>query len=302
MKLHVKEDFKPLAQLHRSVQKQLEELLKRDEELNVIEKIEGPTRLVSSMVVAPKKTPGHVCECADMYQANQAIAIEQECRITPTICEIISNLNGAKVFKKFDLNQGYDQLELHPDSRYITTFLTHDGLSQLKRINFAISSAAEVFQNAIREALSGINGARNLSNNIIIFSADDDQHYDNLRVTLQRLYEKSLTFNKDRCITNKPVLEFLGHSSHNGISADPKKIQAIVDLETSHNAAQVRSLLGMTNFCGQFIANYATFTHLLRELFSKDMPWSWSQEHGRVLMKLREFLVSFATTAYFGPD
>ena len=41
-----------------------------------------------------------------MRQANQAIT--QERHVTPTIKEIIGDLNGAKVFS----NQGYNQLDL----------------------------------------------------------------------------------------------------------------------------------------------------------------------------------------------
>ncbi len=70
-------------------------------------------------MVAPKpKSPGQVRVCVDMRQANQAI--KRERHVTPTIKEIIGDLNGAKVFSKLDLNQGYNQLELAPESRYIT--------------------------------------------------------------------------------------------------------------------------------------------------------------------------------------
>ena len=65
--------------------------------------------------------------------------------MTPTIEEIIGDLNGAKVFSKLDLNQGYNQLELALESRYITTFGMHLGLMRLKRLNFGTSSAAEIF-------------------------------------------------------------------------------------------------------------------------------------------------------------
>ena len=102
--------------------------------------------------------------CVDMRQANKAI--QRERHITPTIKEVIGDLNGAKVFSKLDLNQGYNRLELAPESRYITTFSTHVGLRRFKRLNFGVSSAAEIFQNAIRETLSGIEGAINLSDDI----------------------------------------------------------------------------------------------------------------------------------------
>ena len=58
--------------------------------------------------------------------------------------EMTGDLNGARIFSELDLNQGYNQLELALESRYMTTFSTHMGLMRYKRINFGISSAAEI--------------------------------------------------------------------------------------------------------------------------------------------------------------
>jgi hypothetical protein len=85
-------------------------------------------------------------------------------------------LNGATVFSKLDLNQGYNQLELAPESRYITTFSTHLGLMCYKRLNFGIASAAEIFQNAIRESLDRIPCAINISDDILVFGKTQKEH------------------------------------------------------------------------------------------------------------------------------
>ena len=159
VKLHINEDIQPSAEPHRRVpfhdRKQLEEELEKDEQQDVIERIDGPTPWVSPVVVAPKpKQPGKIRMCVDMRQANVAVQLERH--LTPTIKEVIGDLNGDTVFTKLDLNQGYNRLELAPESRYITTFTTHLGLRRFKRLNFGISSAAEIFQNAICETLSGI--------------------------------------------------------------------------------------------------------------------------------------------------
>ena len=102
-----------------------------------------------------------------MRRANTAILRERH--VLPTVDDIITDLNGSTVFSKLDLASGYHQLELHPDSRYITTFATHLGLRRYKRLNFGISSTAEIFQEAIRQTISGIPGAKNFSDNIIIY-------------------------------------------------------------------------------------------------------------------------------------
>lgn len=173
VKLHIDNAVQPVAQPHRRVpfhvRQQLEDQLKHDEELDIIEMTEGATPWVSPVVVVPKpkSETGQKRVCVDMRQANTAI--KRERHITPTINELISDLNGATVFSKLDLNQGYNQLELAPESRYITTFSTHVGLRRYKRLNFGISCAAEIFQNAIRETLSGLTGAINISDDILVY-------------------------------------------------------------------------------------------------------------------------------------
>lgn len=59
-------------------------------------------------------------------------------------------LNRATTVYKLDLSQGYHQLGLHPSSHVIITYATHSGLFRYICLNFGISSAAEMFQEAIR--------------------------------------------------------------------------------------------------------------------------------------------------------
>ena len=142
----------------------------------------------------------------DMRRANQAI--QRERHITPTVKEIIGDLNGARVFTKLDLNQGYNQLELAPDSRYITTFSTHLGLRRFTRLNFGVSSAAEIFQNVIRETLSGIPGVTNISDDILVYGSSQEDHDTALAATFQRLREKGLTLNPEKCVYSQSSLGF----------------------------------------------------------------------------------------------
>ena len=214
IKLHIDEDIPPVAQPHRRVsfhvRKQLEEQLLHDEELGVIERITGPTPWVSPIVVAPKpKSPGKIRVCVDMRQANKAI--QRERHVTPTVKEMIGDLNGAKVFSKLDLNQGYNQLELALESRYITTFSTPMGLMRYKRLNFGISSAAEIFQNVIRETLEGIDGAINISDDILVFGTTHSEHNQRLKAVFKRLREKGLTLNKSKREYSKDKLELFGY-------------------------------------------------------------------------------------------
>ena len=65
---------------------------------------------------------------------------------TPTIKDLIGDLNGGTVFSKLDLNQ----VELAPKSRYITTFGTHLGLIRewTEKHNRALVQLKNAFANA----------------------------------------------------------------------------------------------------------------------------------------------------------
>ena len=64
------------------------------------------------------------------------------------------------VFTKLDLNQSYHQIELHPDSRYITTNSSHLGLHRYKRLHFGLNAASEKFQQIMEQVLEGLDGVR----------------------------------------------------------------------------------------------------------------------------------------------
>ena len=55
-------------------------------------------------------------------------------------------MSGGKVFSKLDLNMAYHQVELHPDSREITTFAGSNGLYQYKQLFSGVNMATEKCQ------------------------------------------------------------------------------------------------------------------------------------------------------------
>ena len=198
IKLHVDKDVQPVAQrprktpfhLRDKVKKEIDKLIDQD----VIEKVEGePTQWVSPIVTPPKRNPEEIRLCVDMREANKAIRRERH--IMPTMEELIVDLNGAKMFSKLDLRCGYHQLELENNSRYITTFSTHLGIYRYKRLNFGICSASEIFQETIRQVIQNIPGARNISDDILVYGKDQDSHDKALRSVLRRLSDNGLTLN-----------------------------------------------------------------------------------------------------------
>ncbi|XP_037572338.1 uncharacterized protein K02A2.6-like [Dermacentor silvarum] len=303
--LHVDPLVQPVAQPHRripfSMRKPLEEELERLQSLGIIEKTEGPTPWVSPIVAVPKPhDPEHIRMCVDMRCANQAI--QRERHVTPTVDDILVALNGSVLFSKLDLKDGYHQLELDASSRVITTFSTHAGLFRYKRLNFGINSAAEVFQDTIRQVLTNIPNVLNVSDDILVYGNTEKEHDEALKATLECLLASGLTLNVKKCKFYQQELTFFGHVfSSKGIQPDPTKVSAVIGASPPTSASEVKSLLGLANYCGRFIPNLAHLTQPLRKLTAKGEDWCWTDIQQDALDELKRKLSEARALAYFDP-
>ena len=186
--------------------------------------------------------------------------------------------------QKYFQNKTFD--ELHPDSRALTTFPTHTGLKRYKRLLFGLSSASEKYQYVILDTLQGITGARKISDDII-FGKDQESHDRSLEETFKRLNESGLTLSKDKCLFSVSELIFFGFKvSAASLSPDDKKVEAIQSAPTPRNA-EVRSFLGLVNYCARFIPDFSTLSEPLRQLTRKEVQWPWTTKHQEAFEKLK---------------
>ena len=177
-----------------------------------------------------------------MRKANKAVRREKH--PMPTLDELVTDLNGATVFTNLDLTSGYHQLELHPESRRITTFTTHVGLRRYKRLIFAINAASEIFQNEIAKLLVGLPGCKNIFDDIIVYGRDEKEHDENLCRVLTRLKENNAKLNREKCSFLQCQVVFFGHTlSSNGVQADPSKIETIKNMQPFKNVSEIKHFL-----------------------------------------------------------
>ena len=306
VKLHIDDSVNPVNQTHRrvpfhhreNVAKQLDHLLSED----IIEKSTGPTPWINPVVIVPKpKQPGGIRLCVDMRQANKAISRERH--IMPTLDDIIYDLNGATIFSKVDLKEGYHQLELDVNSRYITTFSTHLGLFRYKRLSFGINAAAEKFQEVISTAIGDISNTKNISDDIIVYGKNVQEHDQALHKLLKRLSDLNLTLNKKKCQFYTSSIEYYGwRFSAKGMSPDPNKIETIRNMKPPSDIKACRSLLGMTNYVSRLIPNYADLVAPICSLTRKGVKFIWGTKQQEVFEKLKAKLISSSVMAYFDPN
>ena len=144
-----------------------------------------------------------------MRKAN--IAVKRVRYPIPTVEETLQDLNGNTVFSKIDLKMGYHQVELTPESREITTFITDQGLYRFKRLMFGISSASEMFQYINGQTLENCEGVYDISDDIIVAGMDQAEHDERLDKLMCRLEECGLFINEEKSVFGMSSLMYMVH-------------------------------------------------------------------------------------------
>ena len=302
LKLHIDKTVKPVIQPHRRVpfhlRKQVGNEINRLLEEDIIERVEGPTIWCSPIVAVQKRDQKSVRICLDMRCPNTAILRERH--VTPTVEELVHDMNNCKFWSRIDLNSAYHQIELDEDSRYICTFSSHLGLFRFKRLIFGVSCASEMFQNIISQLLADIDGVRNYSDDVIVYAQLQKQHDERLLAVLQRLQDRGLTVNAEKCQFGKQKLEFMGLSfSEEGVSPTNEKVSAIKEADAPRNVSELRSFLGMLTYSSRFIRDFATLTAPLRELLHKNVTWKWKTNHENAFKTLKDSVSDASLLAYY---
>lgn len=271
------------AAMEDKVDMKIQQMLNND----VIEPAVGPPEWISPMVVVPKGKDD-IRLCINMKYPNQAI--QREHYPLPMIDTLLNKLRGSTWFSKLDITSAFHHIELHPESRGITTFMTSRGLMRFKRLMFGINCAPEIFQRVMCDMLAGIEGVVVYIDDIVVSGETKEQHDARLAEVLSVLRGNNATLNEEKCLIGVKQLEILGYNvSAAGISPSDDKISAIHNFRQPETREEVRSFLGLINFVGQFIPHLSTRTEPLRQFMRGDVD-RFGEDQERAFDDLRNEL------------
>ena len=73
----------------------------------------------------------------------------------------------------------------------------------------------------------------------------ESEHDKHLEATLHKLKEADLTLNEEKCEFSKPSVEYLGSViDSEGVRVHPKKVEAILEMETPKDQSSLRTFQG----------------------------------------------------------
>ena len=160
--------------------------------INVLEPVKDHTEWVNSYVIVEKEvqinsrnahTPGHTIKkklkiCLDIKDLNEALKWKPY--YSRTVDELILKFNGAVFFTIIDLDKGYWQVILHPDSQKYTCMALDIGCFQWKRLPMGTIITSDVFQKNLDSIYIGLPGVTGIADDMIIYGTTKDEHDRNL--------------------------------------------------------------------------------------------------------------------------
>ncbi|XP_026451486.1 uncharacterized protein LOC113351767 [Papaver somniferum] len=113
---------------------------------------------------------------------------------------------------------------------------------------------------------------------ILIYSPDLQSHLQHLELTLKLLQQHSLFAKLSKCSFGQTQIEYLGHIiTGNGVSADPRKIECMINCLAPTTLKDLRGFLGLIGYYRKFIQHYGLISKPLTELL-KTNSFQWTSE------------------------
>jgi hypothetical protein len=188
-----------------------------------------------------KKKEGTLRMCVD-YRPLNAVTMKNKYPL-PRIDALFDQLARAKVFSKFDLWLGYHQIKIRLQDIPKTTFSTRYGLYEYLVMSFGLTNAPAFFMYLMNLAFmpEPDKFVVVFINDILIYSKNEEEHAQHIRIVLTRLREHKLYAKFSKCEFWLDRVQFLGHVlTPEGVSEDPSKVQDVLSWKSPTSVHQIR--------------------------------------------------------------
>ncbi|GBL92230.1 Transposon Ty3-I Gag-Pol polyprotein [Araneus ventricosus] len=243
-------DHPPIKQYPRRLplarKEEADHLVKEMVDNGIIEESSGPW---ASPIVLVKKKDGSTRFCVDYRKLNEIT--KKDSYPLPRIDDTLDALNGSQWFTTLDLKSGYWKVEIRPEDREKTAFITGQGLWQFKVMPFGLCNAPATFEILMETVLRGLSSEACLVylDDIIIVGRTFEEHLNNLRKVFQRLQNANLKLSPKKCRFFQKEVTYLGHViSAEGLKTDPEKNKTVVDWPRPETVHYLRSFLGLCTY------------------------------------------------------
>nr|GEW81858.1 putative reverse transcriptase domain-containing protein [Tanacetum cinerariifolium] len=187
----------------------------------------------------------------------------------------------SSVYSKIDLRSGYHQLRVREEDIPKTTFKTRYGHYEFQVMPFGLTNALAVFMDLMNWVCKPYLDKFVIVfiDDILIYSKDEKEHEEHLKVILELLKKEELYAKFSKCEFRIPKVQFLGHViDSQGIHVDLAKIEFVKDWASPKSPTKIRQFLGLTGYYRRFIEGFSKIAKPMTKLTQKKFKFEWGDK------------------------
>ena len=244
------------------------------------------TAIVSNVLLVKRPgMPGKFRFTIDFRDLNDA-TVPQPFQM-PEVQSQLDRLAGNRIFGCIDLSSYYHQIELDSGSKFLTGFITEDGVFEYQRVPMGLKNACAHAQSQLQGAIDADPilakyGLRNYFDDLPLAAKTEEDFLEQLEAVLKMGNHYNLKFNLDKSIFGVDSITHCGFIvKAAGVEVDPQRIESLAAITTPKSMKGVQSVLGTWNYIRNFIPNFSTRALPLTNLVgskTKAKAFLWTAE------------------------
>ncbi|WVZ97851.1 hypothetical protein U9M48_043360 [Paspalum notatum var. saurae] len=176
-----------------------------------------------------------------------------------------------------------------------TAFSTRYGLYEYLVMSFGLTNAPAFFMYMMNSVF--MNELDKFVvvfiDDILIYSKNEEEHEEHLRIVLTRLREHKLYAKFSKCAFWLKEVSFLGHIlSKKGVAVDPSKVESVLNWKQPETVTEIRSFLGLAGYYRRFIKDFSKMAKPMTSLTKKNAKYTWSPNCEEAFQSLKGSLTT----------
>nr|GEW40748.1 putative reverse transcriptase domain-containing protein [Tanacetum cinerariifolium] len=188
---------------------------------------------------------------------------------------------------------GYHQLRVRDEDIPKTAFRTRYGHYEFQVMPFDLTNAPAMFMDLMNRVCKPYLNKFIIVfiDDILIYSRNEEEHANHLRIILELLRNKKLYAKFSKCEFWIHIVQFLGHIINSrGLHVDPTKTEAVKNWETPTTPTEVRQFLGLIGYYRRFIEGFLKIAKPLTKLTQKHKKYIWKEDQESAFQLLKQKL------------
>lgn len=243
----------------------------------------------------------------DLQAVNNAVIQRAPC--VPDPYTLLNSLRpDAEVFTVVDISNAFFSVPVHKDSQFWFAFTFGGQRYTYTRLAQGFCESPTIYSQVMSASMAQFQPPGNSQiliyvDDVLVASPDKETCKKDTFALLKHLAEEGHRVSKSKLQLCKSQVKYLGHNlSAGGRTIVEDRKTAILQAPKPRTKKQMMSFLGLTNYCRNWVPNYAEITAPLHKLmYTESMkmsdPLSWTEEAEKAFCEIKQVPVSSVALA-----